>query len=307
MNLNLPTPLQEFSPPVFARQGIRFFVKRDDLLHPDLSGNKWRKLKHNLLKARELGCGKLLTFGGAYSNHLAAVAAVGSEFGFSTMGVVRGERVLPLNPTLKFVGLCGMEVFYVDRANFRKKSNISMAAELGIDPTGVFVIPEGGSNKLALPGVAELVAELVGQLGGLPTYIATACGTGATLAGVASGLQGRAAALGIPVLKGGFMENEVVRFLQENGEAHLRNWQVLDGHHFGGYAKFTPGLIDFINRFKADFGVPLDPIYTGKLAFALFDLAEKGFFKNGETVVMLHTGGLQGVAGFNEQFGGILD
>lgn len=300
---NEPSPLQEL-PNI---RNMRLFVKRDDLLHPDISGNKWRKLKYNLLEARRLGFNKLLTFGGAYSNHLAAVAAAGKEFGFSTLGVVRGERALPQNPTLTYVEGCGMELKYVDRANFRNKSHISLLESIKVNPDEYYILPEGGSNCLAVKGCAEMVGEIERQLGGLPGCICTACGTGATLAGIVSGLQGRGAALGVSVLKGDFLKIEVAGLLEKCGQAPFQNWQINGDYHFGGYAKFKPGLIDFINSFKQRTGIPLDPIYTGKLFYAVFDLVEKGFFEKSSTVVLVHTGGLQGIAGFNERFGDLLD
>lgn len=303
---NKVSPIQEIHPAVFTQNGLQLFIKRDDLLHPHISGNKWRKLKYNLLEANRLGYNKLLTFGGAYSNHLAATAAAGTEYNFSTIGIVRGEKVFPLNPTLKYAEMCGMELKFVSRTNFRNKSQKSIFEDLRINPNMYFVLPEGGSNCLAIKGVAETVAELKNQLPTLPDYICSACGTGATLAGISVGMGEIGKALGIPVLKGNFMQNEVEVFLQKCSKKPLSNWETIDGYHFGGYAKFKPELINFINEFKKDFGIPLDPIYTGKLAFALFDLAGKGYFEKGSTVVMVHTGGLQGVAGFNERYGNLL-
>lgn len=302
---NAISPLQEIHSDLLSDHGIRFLIKRDDLLHPMISGNKWRKLKYNLIKARELGYNQLLTFGGAYSNHLAATAAAGKAFGFSTLGIVRGEKVLPLNPTLKFVEECGMELIYVSRTKFRNKNHISIFEDLKINTNLFYTIPEGGSNCLALQGVGELVNEIKEQYGDMPDYICTACGTGATMAGIVKEMNGRGKAIGFSVLKGDFMKKEVDRFLTEcNIRPHL-NWHIENDYHFGGYAKFKPELIQFINEFKQSH-LALDPIYTGKLAYGLFDLIKKGAFEKGKTIVMVHTGGLQGVAGFNERYGGIL-
>jgi 1-aminocyclopropane-1-carboxylate deaminase len=298
--------LQEIQPHIFKQQNLRLFIKRDDLLHPYISGNKWRKLKYNLLEARRLGYRRLITFGGAYSNHLAAVAAAGREFGFSTMGVVRGERVLPLNPTMKYVEECGMNLVYVSRANFKKKSNIFTSEGIKINADDHFFIPEGGSGCFALPGVAEMVAEVGEQLGDAPDYMAVACGTGGTLAGTVSGLNGLGTALGVSVLKGDFLQNDVKCLLGNCGQPVWHNWQVRTDYHFSGYAKFTPSLISFINQFYKDFGIRLDPVYTGKLFFAVFDLAEKNYFREGSTIVLVHSGGLQGIAGFNERFGNLI-
>lgn len=299
---NPPSPLQEVQAEAFSRKGLRLFVKRDDLLHPHISGNKWRKLKYNLLEARRLGHKRLITFGGAYSNHLVAVAAAGVEFGFSTLGVVRGERVLPLNPTLKYVEMCGMELAYVSRANFRNKTNLSILEDLKINFNNSYILPEGGTNCLALPGCAELVEEIQAQLGSAPDFLCTACGTGGTLAGLVSGLQHKGTAIGVSALKGDFLKNEVASLLKNCSQPEQRNWRILTDYHFGGYARFTPELIGFINRFHRSHGIPLDPVYTGKLFYGIFDLAENGFFKEGDTVVLVHTGGLQGITGFVERF-----
>ncbi|MEO1258025.1 MAG: pyridoxal-phosphate dependent enzyme [Bacteroidota bacterium] len=300
------SPVEEILSALFQRFDLRLFIKRDDKLHPHISGNKWRKLKYNLRQARQLGHNRLLTFGGAYSNHLAATAAAGKEYGFSTLGVVRGEKVLPLNPTLKYVESCGMELRFVSRTNFRNKNQNSIFEDLKVNPNMYYVLPEGGSNCLALKGVAELVNEIIDQLGSPPDFLCTACGTGATMAGLVSGAKRKSKILGIPVLKGGFMESEVRQFLAACGEPLNKEWKIVDGYHFGGYAKYKPELIQFINHFKEKFGIPLDPIYTGKLVFALFDLAEKGFFRKKSTVVILHTGGLQGITGFNERHGQLI-
>lgn len=300
---SIVSPLVELQADTFERQRLRLFVKRDDLLHTWISGNKWRKLKYNLQEARRLQADKLVTSGGAYSNHLAAVAAAGLEFGFKTLGIVRGERTDPLNPTLKFAEQCGMDLRYVSRSNFRKKSGNSLLDELEIALDGCFLLPEGGTNCLALPGVAEMVAEINSQLGFLPDYMAAACGTGGTLAGMVSGLDGLPVnALGISVLKGDFLKAEVAGLLRSCGEHPDNLWQIVTDYHFGGYARFQPELISFINQFYDRYQIPLDPIYTGKLFYAVFDLAEKGFFKEGSTIVLIHSGGLQGIAGFNERF-----
>ena len=308
LDFSIPiSPLQEIRSSAFADRDVRFFIKRDDLLHTYISGNKWRKLKYNLLEAKRLGHTHLLTFGGAYSNHLAATAAAGKEFGFSTLGIVRGEKVKPLNPTLKYVEECGMELIYVSRTKFRNKNGNSIFDDLKINNNLFYTIPEGGSNCLALKGVAEMVTEINHQLGGLPDHICTACGTGATMAGIVNGMEGHGKAVGFSVLKGDFMEKEVNGFLEKCGTEEADNWHIENGYHFGGYAKFKPELIDFINDFKKIYKVALDPIYTGKMAVGVFELLVKGIFKKGETVVMVHTGGLQGVNGFNERFGGILE
>jgi 1-aminocyclopropane-1-carboxylate deaminase/D-cysteine desulfhydrase-like pyridoxal-dependent ACC family enzyme len=268
-------------------------------------------LKHNLLEARRLGCTTLATFGGAYSNHLAAVAAAGQAFGFSTLGVVSGEESSVGNPTLGFALQCGMDLRFTSRANMRNLSENALLQLLNIDTEKTFVLPQGGANCLALKGCREIVAETNAQLGYLPDYFITACGTGATLAGITSALDGKSAALGIAVLKGGFLQKEVEKllatcpqsFVIPEGNLNQQSAIVMDGYHHGGYAKWTPKLIDFINAFKQLTGIPLDPIYTGKMFYAAHELAGQGYFPEGSKLVLVHTGGLQGTAGFNERFG----
>jgi 1-aminocyclopropane-1-carboxylate deaminase len=301
-----PSPLQAVEHEAFSRNGLRLFVKRDDLLHPHVSGNKWRKLKHNLLEAQQLGLGRLITFGGAYSNHIAAVAAAGLEFGFSTLGVISGEENGVVNPTLGFAKECGMELLFTSRTNMRNYSDTELLHHLEIDPAGAFILPQGGANCLALAGCREVVTETTAQVGHCPDFFITACGTGTTLAGIVTGLEKDCQAIGVSVLKGDFLQNEVEKLLTACAKNSSQDWQMLHDFHFGGYAKWQPELIAFINDFKQKTGIPLDPIYTGKAFFAAMQLAESGFFPEGACIVLVHTGGLQGIAGFNERFGNLV-
>jgi 1-aminocyclopropane-1-carboxylate deaminase/D-cysteine desulfhydrase-like pyridoxal-dependent ACC family enzyme len=302
-----PAPLQELA---HRRRGLRLFVLRDDErylpAYPGdraFGGNKWRKLQHNLLAAREQGYRTLLTFGGAYSNHLAATASAGRLFGFRSVGVVRGEADSD-NPTLRHARRCGMQLHFLDRSAYRQKETPEIRQAL-LDRFGpCYVLPEGGTNALALQGCRAYAGEITEQLGGAPPdYLVAACGTGGTLAGIITGLTGRTQAIGLSVLKGGFLQKEIAMLLDEPAAP---DWTVLDDYHFGGYARFRPPLIDFINRFRTETGIPLDPIYTGKLFYGVFDLLEKDYFPPGSTVAVLHSGGLQGVAGFNERFGKVI-
>ncbi len=283
--------VQEWALPEAGERDIRLLVKRDDELHPEVSGNKWRKMKYNIAAARELGYKAMLTFGGAYSNHLAAVAAAGRLLGWKTLGFVRGEPTEPLNPTLSFARQCGMELRYSDRATYR---NLRKGEEMEEWKQAYYILPEGGSNDLAVKGCAEVAAEVDFQ----PDFCCVAAGTGATAAGLIRGFSPQTRVLAFPVLKGGFMKEEIQGFLGRE----YPNWQVADGYHFGGYARFSQPLIDFINHTKASCGIPLDPVYTGKLFFGVADLIKKDFFPEGSTVLLLHTGGLQGIAGFNQRF-----
>jgi 1-aminocyclopropane-1-carboxylate deaminase len=302
--ISAPTPIQHISDPRLEAAMVSLSIKRDDLIHPHISGNKWRKLKYNLQEAREQGQHTLLTFGGAYSNHIAATAAAGNAFGFKTIGLIRGEEHQPLNPTLQLAKEQGMQLHYINRQDYRQRGEEETLEELQQRFGAFYYIPEGGSNALAVKGSAELVAEIEVQQ---YDYIAVACGTGGTLAGIVTGLNRRRQALGFPVLKGGsFMKAEVDNLTQANNGEAYHNYQLITDYHFGGYAKWTPELTRFINGFNSGHGVPLDPIYTGKLLFGIFDMVQKGWFKPGTRLLAIHTGGLQGIKGFNERFGDII-
>ena len=281
------------------RRGVRLLLWRDDLLNPALPGNKARKLKYNLLQAKAQGYTKLLTFGGAYSNHLAAVAAAGRLDGFETIGLVRGEEHHPLNPTLARCATDGMQLHYLNRTLYRRRAEPAFLAEMQHQFGPAYPLPEGGTNALALRGVAELIAELRQHTDF--DAVAVAAGTGGTLAGLTLGLAEAAypaRAVGIAALKGAaFLRAEVDALLAAAGGMGGR-YELHTGYHFGGYAKLPAELRMFIQQFEARFGVLLDPIYTGKLLFGVLDLIEKGHFAPGSTVVAVHTGGLQAWAGF---------
>lgn len=306
-----PSPLELLEDDWLAAKKIRFWVKRDDLLRVGaeyaFSGNKWRKLQYNLLEAHRQGFSTLLTFGGAYSNHLAAVAQAGQIFDFQTIGIVRGEPHQPLNPTLTFCRQQGMSLHYIDRASYRHKQESGFIEKLREQFGDFYLLPEGGTNTLALTGCKEIVSEIEMQIDGeLPNFIAVSCGTGGTLAGIILGLAGRSKALGFSSLKGDFLNHDVNQLLETSGKTFDR-WAIQTNYHGGGYAKFTSELITFINRFQAQHGIALDPIYNGKLFFGLFDLIQKDFFLPGSSIIAVHTGGLQGIAGFNERFGHVID
>jgi 1-aminocyclopropane-1-carboxylate deaminase len=297
----MPDQLLQLIPhPVAASHGVRLLLWRDDLLNPDLPGNKARKLKYNLVAAREQGYTRLLTFGGAYSNHLAAVAAAGRLHGFDTVGLVRGEEHTPLNPTLARCVADGMQLHYLDRTTYRRRTELAFLADVQQTYGPAYALPEGGTNTLALRGVAELIGELRQHTGF--EAIAVAAGTGGTLAGLLLGLAEAAypaRALGIAALKGAsFLQAEINVLTQATTGQPLTNYELHLDYHFGGYAKLPPELRTFIQAFEADFGVLLDPIYTGKLLFGVLDLIERGHFAPGSTVVAVHTGGLQAWAGF---------
>lgn len=278
--------------------GINLFIKREDLNDPEISGNKLHKLKYNLLKADEDGYNTLLTFGGAYSNHIFATAAAGKRFGFNTIGIIRGEEHLPLNPTLSFAKECGMKIVYMDRSTYRLKKTPEIISRLRQELGEFYLIPEGGSNQLAVKGCAEIINSIQIDY----DLICCACGTGGTLSGLISGLNGRKSLLGFAVLRGaGFLIEDVQRLLSLNKTDHLINWDINLDYHLGGYAKTTDELLKFINIFQDRTNIPIEPIYTGKMLFGIYNLIKKELIKEGSTIVALHTGGLQGIAGLRER------
>ncbi|MEH0514276.1 pyridoxal-phosphate dependent enzyme [Streptomyces sp. B21-106] len=283
----LPSPLQEVTDDRFARHGVRLLLKRDDLIHPELIGNKWRKLAPNLGRA----AGRtLLTFGGAYSNHLRATAATGRLLGLPTVGVVRGDELAgrPLNPSLARCAADGMRLHFVDRATYRRKTEPdTLAAVLrAAGAEDAYVVPEGGSNAAAVRGCRALGEELRDHA----DVVALACGTGGTLAGLAAGLAPGRRALGVPVLKGGFLGEEI-RALQEEAFGGRRgDWRLDERFHFGGYARVTPELEAFAADFEHRHGLPVERLYVAKSLYALVVLAEEGAFTPGTRLAAVVTG-----------------
>jgi 1-aminocyclopropane-1-carboxylate deaminase len=289
-----PTPLTAVEDPEFTRAGARLLLKRDDLLHPTVPGNKWRKLAGNLAAALDAGHDTILTFGGAYSNHIAATAAAGAALGLATVGVIRGEEHRPLNPVLAAATAGGMRLTYLDRAAYRavRAGDRAPVAALVRAWGPCYVIPEGGGNELAVRGCAELAGEIRAQA---PAAGVVCCpvGTGGTLAGLAAGLAdggGAVRVIGVAVLRGGFLADEVAALQRRTFGAVSTNWTVADGYHHGGYARRTPELDGFVAGFAERHGVRLDPVYTGKMMFGLHAMAADGAFTPGTTVVAVVTG-----------------
>lgn len=308
-DLDRSSPLHRLQHPVLAQASIDAWIKRDDQLllpaghMPAFCGNKWRKLKYNLHAAREQGHHCLLTFGGAYSNHIAAVAAAGKLFEFATVGVIRGAEIEPQlsppNPTLTYAEAMGMQLHFLSRSAFRQKNTPEVQEALKRAYAPYYFLPEGGTNALALRGCAELAGEIRDQLGKSPDFVCVAAGTGGTAAGLIRGASAPTHTLVFPVLKGNFMDGEIKKWLPDIAVP----WSVVPDYHFGGYAKWKAELLDFMQAFRAETGIILDPIYTGKLLYGVLAEAQKKRFPAGSTVVIIHTGGLQGIAGFEERFG----
>ncbi|MFE9372812.1 1-aminocyclopropane-1-carboxylate deaminase/D-cysteine desulfhydrase [Streptomyces sp. NPDC006711] len=282
----LPSPLEEAADERFARHGVRLFLKRDDLIHPDLVGNKWRKLSLNL---RAAAGRPVLTFGGAYSNHLRATAAAGRLLGFPTIGVVRGDELAgrPLNPSLARCAADGMRLHFVDRALYRRKSSPDVLAGL-LDLLGrdAYVVPEGGSNSLAVRGCTALGEELRG----VTDVVGVACGTGGTLAGLAAGLAPSQRAIGVPVLKGGFLAPQIRALQREAFGEERGDWTLDERFHFGGYARVPPELDAFARDFEERHGVGVERVYVAKLLYALLVLTEETTFPPGTRLTATITG-----------------
>ena len=276
---------------------ISLFIKREDELHPFISGNKYRKLKYNLVEASNQKYQTLLTFGGAYSNHIAATAAAGFEHNFKTIGVIRGdelatnfEKVIQNNPTLKFASEHNMQFHFVSRSDYRNKTTPEFIAKLKEKFGDFYLVPEGGTNNFAVKGCEEILAEADEQY----NVICCSIGTGGTISGLINSSKNHQKVLGFPALKGDFIQNDIKKYTLNND-----NWSLNTAYHFGGYAKVSEELITFINKFKRETQIPLDPVYTGKMLFGIMDLIKKDFFIKGTKILAVHTGGLQGIDGMN--------
>ncbi|WLD24049.1 pyridoxal-phosphate dependent enzyme [Flavobacterium dauae] len=268
--------------------GIEVYVKREDVLHNEISGNKFRKLKYNLLEAQKLGFVKLLTFGGAYSNHIAAVAAAGKEFGFETIGVIRGDELVDKyleNPTLKKASENGMQFEFVTRTQYRDKNNATFLNQLEEKFGDFYLIPEGGTNDLAVKGCKEILTDNDKMF----DFICCAVGTGGTISGIINSSYEHQKVLGFPALKGDFLFQDIQKYA-ENGQ-----WNLVTDYHFGGYAKINDELKQFMKQFFKKYLITLDPVYTSKLFFGVINLISKGYFKPNSKILIIHTGGLQGL------------
>ena len=300
----ISTPIVQIFDADLKKNKVELFIKREDLTDPFISGNKYRKLKYNLINAKENGFETLLTFGGAYSNHIHAVAYAGFKFGFKTIGIIRGEETKPLNPTLEDAASFGMDFHYISRSDYRRKNEQDFISWLEKEFGKFYLIPEGGSNTLAVKGCTEILSDVSHQF----DHICCACGTGGTIAGIISGLNGNHRIWGYPALKKSeFLKIDISNLIYDYNSKSYENWDLITEYHFGGYAKYSFELIKFINSFKKRHNIQLDPIYTGKLLFGIYDRINTGFYKHGEKILAIHTGGLQGIRGFNERFGNLIN
>lgn len=290
-----PSPLQQISLPILKEKGVELWLKRDDLLHGEVQGNKWRKLKYNLIAAQEKGAKQLLTFGGPFSNHIFATAAAAHLLGFQSIGVIRGYESASLSATLAFAKTKGMQLVFLNKAQYEEKENEAFLAEWESQFGHFLVIPEGGTNLLALKGMAEVIQEIDIDY----DIICTACGTGGTIAGLIAELSGNKNILGFSALKGdGDLSAKVNQLVTSYSDIGYSNYRILTDYHFGGYAKITDELVEFIKEFKQQTAVLLDPVYTGKMLYGIVDLLRNDYFTPGTRLVAIHTGGLQGWSGY---------
>lgn len=292
MKENITSLVQEI--PIKNEQNIRLFIKREDLIHPFISGNKYRKLKYNIIEAKRLGKDTLLTFGGAYSNHIAATAFAGKLYGFKTIGIIRGEELetkISTNSTLRFAQENGMQFQFISREAYKEKTSELFLKELTTNFGDFYLIPEGGTNAFAVKGCEDILNESDTQF----DYICSCVGTGGTISGLINSALNHQKILGFPALKGDFLNEEIRKF------AIRKNWKIITDYHFGGYAKINTDLITFINEFKSNYTIPLDPVYTGKMLYGIVDMISKNRFKSGSKILAIHSGGLQGITGMNER------
>ena len=268
-------------------EGFEISIKRLDLVHPQISGNKFFKLKYNLLSAQQQGYKKLLTFGGAYSNHIAATAYAAQLFGFESLGIIRGEELAskPLNTTLNTAQQFGMQLQFVTREAYRQKQSPAYLAQLQQDYPDYYMIPEGGTNPLAIQGCTEILSDTDRQNFDL---ICCAVGTGGTIAGLIEASHSQQQVLGFSALKGDFLSRELEHLTEK------RNWEITDQYCCGGYGKTTPELLQFIRTFEHQHQIPLEQIYTGKMLLGLTDLVQQGTFPKDHRILVIHSGGLQG-------------
>ena len=271
---------------------VEIFLKREDLIHPEISGNKYWKLYFNVNNYLE-GPGKnplLITFGGAFSNHIASVAAFGRIFNIPTMGIIRGEELEDHffeNYTLKRAFENGMRFRFVNRTDYRKKELLT--AELQKEFPEALIIPEGGSNLQAVEGVKFMLTEQTKDF----DYLCTAVGTGGSIAGISRYAVEKQNVIGFTVVKDSGLKQKITEL---SGNS---NFNLIDAD-FGGYGKISDDVVRFINNFWQEYNIPLDPVYTGKMMMKLFQMKEEGYFPKGSKVMAFHTGGLQGIEGANQ-------
>lgn len=293
-SLKLPSPVTRINHPLLNAKGIQLFIKRDELIHPIIQGNKWRKLKYNLIAAQKNNCQPILSFGGAYSNHLHALAYAGKKLKFKTIGIVRGEAPPTLNPCLQDIMNWGMQLKFIKRIEYKKKNNSDFLLNLKQEFGEYYLIPEGGNNAKGKQGCAEILNELQDDY----DFICCEIGSGTMFGAlIQNNKNTHTQYLGFAVMKNPQLDNAIKKTLTEPSTTH---WKINHDYHFGGFAKTSTELNTFISQFKSDHNIQLEPVYSGKLLWGIFDLIKQNHFKHGTKLLAIHGGGLQGLRGFKE-------
>lgn len=301
--LQQPSPITQLNEPLLVEKKIQLFVKRDELIHPVIQGNKWRKLKYNLLAAAEQSATTILSFGGAYSNHLHALAATGQLFNFKTIGIIRGERPATLSPSLQDMQDWGMQLEFISRADYRMRDSSEFIQQLKQKYGAFYLIPEGGNNATGRYGCGELLDELE------QAYDVICCevGSGAQFSALVSQHARSSQAahhthyLGFVVMKNPALLQQLEDYFQQQTISYS-NWSLNQEYHFGGFARATDTLHEFIHQFKRQHGIQLEPVYSGKMLYGIYQLIEQDYFKPGSRILAIHGGGLQGLRGFSEAY-----
>ncbi len=287
------TENQKVNLPLLEEKKVSLFIKREDKIHPLISGNKYRKLKYNIKKAKIVQYQTLLTFGGAFSNHILATACAAHENGLKSVGIIRGEELAfkwKDNPTLLKATALGMKLKFVSRLDYRNKHSDEFIEQLKAEYGRFYLLPEGGTNDLAIKGCEEILMAEDADF----NAVCCSVGTGGTIAGIINSVSLKQKVMGFPALKGDFLKEDICKF------ANNDQWNLQLDYHFGGYGKVSAELINFINDFKKETQIPLDPIYTGKMMFGILDMVEKDKFEPNTKILAIHTGGLQGILGMNK-------
>ena len=277
---------------LFEEKNIRVFIRRLDLIPKPISGNKYFKLKYNISHALEKKYSSIITFGGAYSNHILATSIICNQNKLRSIGYIRGEEKVSFNPTLKEAIKNGMEIKYLNRKDYSKIKNEIFLNSLFKEYENYYLLPEGGTNNLAIAGAEEIL-----ELNEDYQYVCCPVGTGGTISGIINKSSSESKVIGFSSLKG---INSLKIEIEE--QTNKKNWIINEDYSGKGYAKISKDLIDFINIFFREKKIILDAIYTAKMVMGIYDLIKKKYFKNGSRILIVHTGGVQGNRGMNKRF-----
>lgn len=292
-----PTTIQKITPMNF--HGLDLFIKRDDLIDKQISGNKLYKLKYNIVHAKRLGKTAILTFGGAFSNHIVATASLCYKVGFDSIGIIRGEAPSIQNPTLRLASELGMKLIHISRGDYRLKSEVHFLNKLALDFPQAYIIPEGGANLAGILGAKTILNSATDQF----DRIICPIGTGTTFAGLVKAAKSHQKVIGITIHRHSAILQDIFKVYPSFSRIQSSRYEIMNDFHFGGYAKWKPELLTFIQQFHVTTGIKLDPIYTGKAMYGLAEIVRNGKLNKENKVLFIHTGGLQGISGFEQRFG----